>query len=223
VPDAWDGSLLAGPGSSAATGDFTLAVSGQQGYGVRVLNLRTLGTPADLPDPEHRRVGAIALSPDGSTVAAVTTGAGGTRQVCVWNTASPGAPSSIPVPGKMGVPWETGAEVDIGTPIAVAGSTLALSDGLTTNVYNPGSGHLVTSMAGALLGVSPDGKLLLTTDGGGPFALDIRSAATGQRLATLTGPGERTSPSAVAFSSDGQSLTVGYEDGGVYAWQLTES
>jgi WD40 repeat protein len=223
VPDGWDGSLLAGPGSSAATGDFTLAVSGQQGYGIRLLNLRTLGTPSELTDPEHRRVGAIALSPDGSTVAAVTAGTAGTRQVCVWSTASPGAPSSISVPGRMGTSWETAGEEGAGTPIAVAGSTLALSDGLTTNVYNLGSGRKVTSIAGALLGLSPDGKLVVTSDAGAAATMDIRSAATGQLLATLTGPGEQNSPSAVAFSSDDQSLTVGYQDGGIYVWHLTGS
>jgi serine/threonine protein kinase/WD40 repeat protein len=220
VPNGWDGSLLAGPGSSAATGDFTLAVSGLAGYGVRVLNLRTLGAPADLPDPEHRRVGAIALSQDGSTVAAVTSGTGETRQVCVWNTASPGAPSSISVPGKMGVPWESDGEEGGGTPVAVADSTLALSDGLTTNVYNLRSGNMLMSLTGALLGLSPDGKVFVTTDGGSLSAFDIRSAATGQILETLTGPGEQSNPSTVAFSSDGQSLTVGYGDGGVYVWQL---
>jgi serine/threonine protein kinase len=223
VPDGWDGSLLAGPGSSAATGDFTLAVSGQRGYGIRLLNLRTLGAPSELTDPQHRRVGAIALSPDGSTVAAVTVGTAGTRQVCVWSTSSPGAPSSISVPGRMGTSWVTPGGEGAGTPIAVAGSTLALSDGLTTNVYDLGSRRLVTSMAGALLGLSPDGKLVVTADAGSVAAFDIRSATTGRALATLTGPGEQNNPSAVAFSSDGQSLTVGYGDGGVYVWQLAES
>jgi hypothetical protein len=218
-----DGILLAGPGSSAATGDYTLAVSGQSGYGIRLLNLRTLGTPSELTDPEHRRVGAIAVSPDSSTVAAVTAGTAGTQQVCVWSTASPRAPYSISIPGQMGTSWEPTGGEGAGTPIAVAGSTLAVSDGLATNVYDLGSRRKVTSITGALLGLSPDGKLVVTADASDAAAVDIDSAATGQTLATLAGPGEQNVPSVVAFSSDGQSLTVGYADGGIYVWHLTGS
>lgn len=219
-PPEWDGSLTAGPGSNAATGDSTLAVSSPGGNGVKVLNLRTLGAPLNLTAPGQWRTGAIALSPDGGTVAAVTTGPAEARRVQVWSTASSAAPASISIAsGKMGVPWQVPGD-GAGVPIAVAGQALALSDGLTTNVYRLGSSSPVTSVPAGLLAVSPDGQAIVTANPGNGSAVDIRTAATGRTAATLTPRGEQNPPSAVSFSPDGRSLVVGYEDGAVYVWTL---
>ena len=215
----WDAKITAGPGSAAGTGDFTLAVSSPRGDGVRVWNLRTLARVADLTDPDHRPVGAIAISPDGSAVAAVGAGAVGARKVYVWNTASQAA-AVLTVPGKLGVAWATFDTA--GTPLALAGPTLSVSDGLTTNLYTDGprSPHLVASVPGGLLALAPGGKLLATTDPVSERDIDLRDASTGQKVATLALPSAQGMPSAVVFSPDGRSLAVGCNNGDTYVWHI---
>jgi serine/threonine-protein kinase len=217
----WDARITAGPGSAAAMGDFTMAVTTRQADGVQVWNLRTLERVATMTDPGHRALGALALSPDGSTVAAVSAGAGSSRRVYVWSTASPAAPAVISVPGELGVARPTADQA--GTPLAVAGSTLVASDGLTTNVYHLGARRQVTSVPAGLLGLSPDGKLVVTTDPQNAAAVDLRNAETGQTVAALAVPGQQNPPSTVAFSADGDSLAIGYDDGEARLWHLAES
>jgi serine/threonine protein kinase len=215
----WDATINAGPGSAASAGDFTLAVSTPRGDGVRVWNLRTLARVADLTDQDHRPVGAIAISPDGSAVAAVGAGAASTREVYVWNTASQAA-AVLTVPGKLGVAWTTADTA--GLPVAVAGPTLSVSDGLTTNVYSVGAGspRQVTSVPGGLLALAPGGRLLATTDPLSDRDIDLWDASTGQKLATLTLPSAQGMPSAVDFSPDGRSVAVGCDDGTTYVWHI---
>jgi hypothetical protein len=215
----WDAKITAGPGNAVSTGDYTMAVTARQGDGVRVWNLRTLAPVADLTDPDHRPVGAIAISPDGSAVAAVGAGAAGTRKVYVWNTASQPPAAVLTVPGKLGVAWAT---FDAGTPIALAGTTLAVSDGLTTNVYSdtPRPARLVTTAPGGLLALDPDGRLLATTDPVSDGDIDLRDASTGRKVATLAIPAAQAGPSAVEFSPDGHSLAVGCDNGDTYVWRI---
>jgi serine/threonine-protein kinase len=216
----WDAKITAGPGSAVATGDFTMAVTTRPGDGVRVWNLRTLAPAADLNDGDHRPLGVIALSPDGGTVAAVSAGTG-THQVYVWNTASPAVPAVLPVPGKLGV---ASAAVNVaGTPLAVAGSTLAASDGLTTNIYSLDPRHLVTSLPAGMLALSPDGKLVATADPESAGTVDLWNAATGKTVVTLAARGAQNPPSAVAFSADGRFVAIGYNTGTTDVWHLTES
>jgi serine/threonine protein kinase len=218
----WTSQIKAGRDSPDAMGDFTMAVTSESGDGVQVWNLRTLMPVATVTDPDHRPLGILALSPDGSTVAAVSAGTGNKHEAHVWKTASPAEPTSVlSVPGNLSTrAYQVGGS---GTPLLVAGSTLAVSDGLTTNVYHPGSRSPATSLPGDLLALSPDGKLVATTDQQNPAAVDLRNAATGQTAATLAGPGERTPATSVVFSSDGRSLAVSYNDGATYVWRLTES
>jgi hypothetical protein len=216
----WDAKITAGPGSAASTGDYTMAVTDRQGDGVRVWNLRTLAPVADLTDPDHRPVGAIAISPDGSAVAAVGAGAASTRKVYVWNTASQAPAAVLTVPGKLGVAWAT---IDTaGTPIALAGTTLAVSDGVTTNVYSdtPRSARPVTTAPGGLLALDPGGRLLATTDPVSDGDIDLRDASTGRKVATLAIPAAQAVPSTVEFSPDGQSLAVGCDNGDTYVWHI---
>ncbi|HEX6450446.1 MAG TPA: WD40 repeat domain-containing serine/threonine protein kinase [Trebonia sp.] len=216
----WDAKITAGPGSAVSTGDYTMAVSARRGDGVQVWNLRTLAPVADLTDPDHRPVGAIAISPDGSAVAAVGAGAPGTRQVYVWNTASQAAAAVLTVPGKLGVAWAT---LDTaGTAIALAGTTLSVSDGLTTNVYSdtPRSARLVATAPGGLLALDPGGGLLATTDPLSDGVIDLRDAGTGRKVATLAIPATQAGPSTVEFSPDGHSLAVGCGNGDTYVWRI---
>jgi serine/threonine-protein kinase len=218
----WTSQISAGRGSPDAMGDFTMAVTSESGDGVQVWNLRTLVPAATVTDPDHRPLGILALSPDGSTVAAVSAGAGNTHEAYVWNTASPAAPTSVlSVPGNLSArAYQAGHS---GTPLLVAGSTLAASDGLTTNFYHLGSRSPATSLPGDLLALSPDGKLVATTDQQNPAAVDLRNAATGQLAASLAVPGEQDPATSVVFSADGSSLAVSYDDGATYVWRLTES
>jgi serine/threonine-protein kinase len=214
--------IKAGRGSPDAMGDFTMAITSESGDGVQVWNLRTLMPVATVTDPDHRPLGMLALSPDGSTVAAVGAGTGNTDEAYVWNTASPAAPTRVvSVPGNLSArAYQVGRS---GTPLLVAGSTLAASDGLTTNVYHLGSRSPATSLPGDLLALSPDSKLVATTDEQNPAAVDLRNAATGQTAATLAVPGEQDPATSVAFSADGRSLAVSYNDGVTGVWRLTES
>jgi WD40 repeat protein len=108
-------------------------------------------------------------------------------------------------------------------PLAIAGSTLAASDGLTTNVYHLGTRAPVTSVPADLLALSPDGTLVATSGRQDTAGVDLRNAATGQAAATLTAPGEQQPPTSVAFSADGRSVAVGYSDGQTRVWNLIES
>ena len=218
----WTSQIKAGRGSPDAMGDFTMAVTSESGDGVQVWNLRTFVPVATVTDPDHRPLGILALSPDGSTVAAVSAGAGNTHEAYVWKTASPAAPTSVlSVPGNLSARAYQVSQS--GTPLVLAGSTLAASDGLTTNVYHLGSRSHATSLPGDLLALSPDGKLVATTDQQNPAAVDLRNAATGQTAATLAVPGEQDPATSVVFGADGRSLAVSYNNGATYVWRLTES
>ncbi|MBO0801609.1 MAG: protein kinase [Nocardiopsaceae bacterium] len=225
VPDLgneWNGTLDAGPGSGVALGDYTMVVSGTDGYGIRVLNLRTLAAPLNVTNPGHRDAGALALSPDGGTAAAVAAGTGPVRHVYVWHLAEPSAPPAvINIPSGLGVSKPSASEA--GMPLALAGSTLAASDGVTTNVYNLASRRRTATVPAGLLGISPVGPLLATADQQNSATVDLRDAATGKLVATLAIPGEHEPPSAVTFSADGRSLAIGYADGKTYVWHLTGS
>jgi WD40 repeat protein len=122
--------------------------------------------------------------------------------------------------GKLGVAWATFDTA--GTPIALAGATLAVSDGLTTNVYSdtPRSARLVTKAPGGLLALDPDGRLLATTDPVSGGDIDLRDASTGRKVATLAIPAAQARPSTVEFSSDGHSLAVGCDNGDTYVWRI---
>jgi WD40 repeat protein len=128
----------------------------------------------------------------------------------------------LSIPGNMGVTQKSPGDQS-SKPLAIAGSTLAASDGLTTNVYHPGTRAPVTSVPANLLALSPDGMLVATSDRQDSASVDLRNAATGHVAAVLTAPGEQQPPTSVAFSADGRSAAVGYSDGQTRVWNLTES
>ena len=208
------------PGSAFAIGDASLAFTDPGAGQVRLWNLQTFGSPVVLSAPYDQPLGAVAISADGRTAAALS--AGGTSQVYVWNTVSQAAPAVVSLPPTTAgaVPErDSGAEV----PLAVAEQTLAVSDGVTTSVYHLGSRRAVTEVPGALLAFSPDGRFVATTGRDGAASVDLSSTETGQSLATLDDPGSMGGLSAVAFSADGRSVAVGDGVGHAYVWRLTGS
>jgi serine/threonine-protein kinase len=218
----WDVSTPAGPGSPVAVSDAAMAFTTRAGDGVQVWNLQTIAPVTTVTDPDHRSAASIALSPDGGIVAAVSAATGKTHPAYVWSVASASAPTVLQIPGNLGV-TRTSQNNQSRLPLAVAGSTLAASDGLTTNVYHLGTRSPVTSVPADLLALSPDGTLVATSDQLSPATTDLRSAATGQIAASLTAPGEQDPPTSVVFSPDGRSVAVSYEDGLTRVWRISES
>jgi WD40 repeat protein len=123
------------------------------------------------------------------------------------------------VPKSMGVPAGQYAGPEI--PMALAGTTLAVSDYNTTNVYNPDSGRLVTRIPAALVAVSPNGQLLLTTNPDDSSQMDIWDSATGTRVGEI-GPEAGDTIQSVAFSQDGRFIAASCGTG-TYVWQITEA
>jgi serine/threonine protein kinase/WD40 repeat protein len=206
------------PGSAFAIGDATLAFTGPEADEVGLWSLRTFAPPVVLSAPDHRPLSAVAISADGLTAAALSAG-GTSHQVYVWDTASQTAVSVPQTTVGASPEPDSGAEV----PLAVAGQTLAVSDGATTTVYDLGSRRAVTRVPGILLALSPDGRLVATTGQDGAASVDLSSTETGQSLATLDDPGSLGGLSAVAFSADGRSVAVGDGAGHAYVWHLTGS
>ncbi len=217
--DTWGSDIEAGAGSPVAVGDAAMAIASQSAASeVEVWNLATAAPVGAVTEPDHRAPLATALSP--TTVSAA---AGNARKAYVWSVASAQAPAAVlPVPGNMGV-TQTAQNNQSRTPLAVAGPTLAVSDGLTTDVYHLGTRAPVTPVPADLLALSPDGKVLATPDSENPANVDLRNAATGRASVVLPATGEQEPPTSVAFSADGRSLAVGYGDGLTKVWHLTET
>jgi WD40 repeat protein len=218
----WDVSTSAGPGSPVAVGDAAMAFTTRAGDGVQVWNLQTIAPVATVTAPDHRSVASIALSPDGGTVAAVSAATGKTHPAYVWSVASASAPAVLQIPGNLGV-TQTSQNNQSRLPLAVAGPTLAASDGLTTNIYHLGTRSPATPVPADLLALSPDGELVATSDQLSPADTDLRDAATGQTAVTLTAPGEQAPPTSVVFSTDGRYVALSYEDGVTCVWRISES
>ncbi|HEY1700071.1 MAG TPA: serine/threonine-protein kinase [Trebonia sp.] len=215
-------SASAGPGGAVGVGDSAIAITTQAAGQIRVWYPQAaVDLPAGLETPGHTRVQAIALSPDGGTVAATSPGqrAGSSHPLYVWSTDTSKVVATATVPKSMGVPAGRYAGPEI--PIALAGTTLAVSDYNTTNVYNANSGRLVTRIPAALVAVSPDGTLLLTTDPDDSSHMDIRDSATGTKVGEI-GPEAGDTIQSVAFSQDGRFIAASCGTGN-YVWQITEA
>jgi WD40 repeat protein len=74
------------------------------------------------------------------------------------------------------------------------------------------------------LALSPDGRLLATSDAFDAHGISLRNATTGTLIDSLTGTLTAINNSgfhqvtALAFSPDGQILAAGYEDGTIQLW-----
>ncbi|HVT67207.1 MAG TPA: hypothetical protein VHF26_05625, partial [Trebonia sp.] len=214
--------VSAGPGGTAAVGDSAVATTAQAAGQIRVWSPQAArDSSIGLETPGRTRIQAMALSPDGGTVAATTPGprAGSSHPLYVWSTSTTKVVATVTVPKSMGVPAAQYAGPEI--PIALAGTTLAVSDYNTTNVYNAASGRLVTRIPAALVAVSPDGKLLLTTDPDDSSQMDILDSATGTRVGEI-GPEAGDTVRSVAFSQDGRFIAASCGTGN-YVWQITEA
>jgi serine/threonine-protein kinase len=218
----WDVDTPAGSGSPVAVGESSMAITTGTGDTIQVWNLQTLAPVATVTEADDHSPGSIALSPDGGTVAAVSSATGTTHPAYVWNVTSAAAPAVLSIPGDLGVN-RTSQNNQSRLPLAVAGSTLAASDGQTTDVYHLGTQQPVTSVPADLLALSPDGQLVATSDQLSPSTTDLRGAATGQIAASLAAPGEQDPPTSVDFSADGRSVAVSYEDGLTRVWRISES
>lgn len=204
-----------GTRDSIGTGDDTAAVS--VGGAVRVWNLATVQPTAVLELPPGETASTAAITPDGGTVAAAAGASRTGRPVYVWNVASRSRTRTLAVPGSMGV-RATGA-TGPGIPLAVDGTTLAVSDGQTTNVYNIKTGRPMSRVPAGLFALSPDGKTLVTGDPGKDNQALLRDAASGAILATVTVPSGEIMQT-FAFSPDGKSLAAGCSFGN-YVWRLS--
>jgi hypothetical protein len=218
----WDVDTPAGSDSPVAVGESSMAITTGTGDAIQVWNLQTLAPVATVTEADDHSPSSIALSPDGGTVAAVSSATGATHPAYVWNVTSAAAPTVLSIPGNLGVN-RTAQGNQSRTPLAVAGSTLAASDGLTTDLYHLGTQQPVTTVPADLLALSPDGSLVATSDRQRPATTDLRSAATGQIAASLAAPGEQNPPTSVVFSADGRSVAVSYEDGLTRVWRISES
>lgn len=212
----------ANPGGPVSVGNVSMALTHGVPGRVQVENVLTQTPAATVDTPDHRPPASVAVSPDGATVAAVSPASGSTRRAYVWNTAAGGTPGQVlTVPGSLGVPRAIESSRTT-VPLAVAGRTLAVGGSLVTNLYHLGTRNPVTPVPANLLALSPDGSIAATANQEHPSDVDLRDAATGQTLATLTAPGtEQDFPWSAVFSTDGRSAAVGYKDGVVRVWHLT--
>ncbi len=187
---------------TAATGTWDLA------NGARI-TARPL--PGLAPgSPGSGAAGAVALSPDGTTLA--TGGADG--NVRLWNLATQ---QEIGAPMSSGLePVETVAFSRDGTTLAAAsgGGTIQLWN--VTTRQETGTTMSGGSAAATALAFSPDGKLLAA---GGPDG-DVRLwdvATQSQQGATMAAGGAVT---AVSFSADGTTLATAQAGGATELWAV---
>ncbi|MBO0819635.1 MAG: hypothetical protein J2P26_02160 [Nocardiopsaceae bacterium] len=197
---------------------------------MEVFNLASLSPVATLSDPLRRAVGGVAISPDGGTVAAATSGTTrGMHLVEVWNVSSPEVTATLAVPGRLGRPWRT--QYQAGMPMALGGTTfgamtLAVSDGVTTRAYGVESSSLrpAAAVAGGLVAISPDGSLFATTDPRSQYTVDLWNSRTGQKAAALTVPAAQPpQPAAAVFNASGDSFALSCNNGHTYVWNLARS
>jgi WD40 repeat protein len=145
-------------------------------------------------------VNAVAFSPDGASLAAGTSDA----SVLVWNLRARTIIEKLPQPQPVtAVTWDGPARI----VNSDANGTIALWK-LPSPVLD------VTSHAGAVA-YSPDGTALAV----GGSSVQLRDAATGKLIATLTGPAGHVY--SVAFSPSGDRLAASSYDGTVFMWDTS--
>lgn len=217
-------SVAAGSLAAAGTGDFALGVVNDDTVGdaVRIWDMRALDTIATLTEPGDRVVETVAVSPDARTAATASDTVGGTHRIHIWNLASQTVTATLTVPRSMGARWTT--VLQAGKPMALGGTTLAISDGLTTETYSLGSpARPSATKSGGLLALSPDGTLLATTDPASANTVELWNTETGKKAAALVVPEAQPFMARAVFSADGNHFAVNCKSGRTYVWAVARS
>lgn len=197
-----------------------LAVGYQPG-GVRVWDVKT-GELRHSFRPSPRFYGRLAVSPDGRQIA--TCAMVGDAQcygalIELWDAES----------GQLRDSWhlEEGAPADLA--FSVDGSILVVTGTArirgtsefrqVTYALEAASGVVRFHLESDFLGFSPDGKLMLTTEGSDGL-MQIRVPETGSLIRSLEPPEYADSIFSVAFSPDSRRCCVGFQGRGVGCWDL---
>ena len=222
---AWDiKSLHARPDYPDPQNGIVTAIAGAPKGDVAVIevskdiylwNPGTGGIAGPFIDPNTENLAAVAISPDGGTLAT----ADGNRTVYVWNTGDLGAgPDEQSGNSLLNTSVTSLAVAPGGDAVAIAGGENAYLwdpvSGKLTTLTSP-SGNSVTSVA-----FSPSGDLLAVGDSNGKTYLWDVVAPHGTPLAAVSDPAPKGVAS-VAFGPDGTTLATADRDGYVYLWRLT--
>ena len=222
---AWDiKSLHARPDYPDPQNGIVTAIAGAPKGDVAVIevskdiylwNPATGGIAGPFIDPNTENLAAVAISPDGGTLAT----ADGNRTVYVWNTGDLGAgPDEQSGNSLLNTSVTSLAVAPGGDAVAIAGGENAYLwdpvSGKLTTLTSP-SGNSVTSVA-----FSPSGDLLAVGDSNGKTSLWDVVAPHGTPLAAVSDPAPK-SVASVAFGPDGTTLATADRDGYVYLWRLT--
>ena len=166
---------------------------------------------ATFADPDSAAVNALAVRPDGATLA---TG-GNDGHTYLWDVATGRRTVTLTDPGSFGV---------YAVAFSPSGRTLAAGDANgSTYLWDVAAGRRIATLTdpqGNTVGAvafSPSGRTLAAGDANGSTYLwDV---AAGRRIATLTDPGS-SGVSAVAFSPNGRTLATGDGNGSTYLWDV---
>jgi WD40 repeat protein len=197
------------PAAFSADGGL-LATSNGHGT-ARVWNV-TARRPVGLPMGSDHIVTALALSPDGKTLAVAGSG------VQLWQTAS-GQRLGTTLPPAGNSRYRAVAFSPDGTMLTTLGAdgTARIWDvatqqqaGAPMTVDGPGA-------AGGAVAFSPDGRTLATAGAGGQ--VELWSVATRQRLGKPMAASPGTTM--LTFSPDGGTLATAASDGSVRLWNVT--
>ena len=209
-PDPQNGIVTAIAG--APKGDVAVIEVSKDVY---LWNPATGGITGPFSDPNTENLAAMAISPDGSTLAT----ADGNRTVYVWNTGDL----------RAGANKQSGSTLltTSVTSLAVApgGDAVAIAGGDDAYLWDPVSGKLttLTSPSGKTVNsvaFSPNGDLLAAGDSNGKTYLWDVVAPHAKPLGAVSDPAPK-SVASVAFGPDGRTLATADSDGYVYLWRLT--
>ncbi|WP_447047648.1 NB-ARC domain-containing protein [Streptomyces rosealbus] len=179
-----------------------------------------LRPPPDLPGPallatltSSGSVNSVAISPDGTWLAASTSSDGGRRgEVELWDRASGRCTATL-----------TGLGNEVNSmAISPEGTWVAISSGPSVALCDRANGQLtghINDIAASVkaVAISPDGTWLATSSSGEDGLVRLWDRASGRCTATLIGHTDAVA--SVAISPDGTWLATGSRDGTVRLWE----